>query len=180
MQACRGLCFNAARPPQVSLWSCCVAKTRAARPQRALRTRTRSTSCRSSNKDARTHPTKMCAHCWRLRPALPPLLPLPSWRRRRRQGSCYAMLAAGGPRRESTSRHRPCNTMWYPSTCLAMGFANVRAGTRMQGRASCLSKSSSPSRAPRMARTWSYCKAKRSLLGPLSSCQAPEAALNFS
>ena len=26
---------------------------------------------------------------------------------------------------------RPCNTMWYPSTCAAIGFADVRAGTQM-------------------------------------------------
>ena len=25
----------------------------------------------------------------------------------------------------------PCNTMWYPSTCAAIGFADVRAGTQM-------------------------------------------------
>ena len=24
-----------------------------------------------------------------------------------------------------------CNTMWYPSTCAAMGLADVRAGTQM-------------------------------------------------
>ena len=29
------------------------------------------------------------------------------------------------------ARHRPCNTMWHPSTCAAIGFADVRAGTQM-------------------------------------------------
>ena len=48
------------------------------------------------------------------------------------QAKAAQQMAQRGPSRPKPCffLRRPCNTMWYPSACAAMGLADVRAGTQ--------------------------------------------------